>query len=128
MVAYTSKYVATQTEPTLARVDKQRKGANKVLRNDELETITSTITMLSVIKDYAVNTKESDFYNATGISTVQLDIAIKKLQLIEVNTRAKKKQHSEKANNWNKTHPERHREINRDSARRNYKKKGDDQR
>lgn len=115
--------MATQTELALARAEKQRKGVNEVLRNDELETVTSTITMLSVIRDYTVNTEESDFYNATGISTIQLDIAIKKLQLIEANARIKKKQRSEKANDWNKAHPERHREINRDSARKNYKKK-----
>lgn len=116
--------VVRKAEQCLARAEKQRKGVNKVLRNDELETITSTITMLSIIKDYAVNTNESDFHNATGISAVHLDIAIKKLQLIEVNTRVKKKQSSEKANEWNKAHPERHCEINRDSAKRNYKKKG----
>ena len=95
-----------------------------MLTNEELDTIRATIHMLSVIEDYTIATESDDFYDITGISTVRLDIAIKKLQLIEVNTRIKKKQHSEKANAWNKAHPERHRETSRNSARRNYKKKG----
>lgn len=95
-----------------------------MLRNDELKTITSTIHMLSVIKDYTIATESDDFYDITGISTVRLDIAIKKLQLIEVDTRIKKKQQSEKTNEWNKAHPDQHRKHSRDYARRTYKKKG----
>lgn len=80
--------------------------------------------MLSVIKDYTMTTESKDFYDITGISTKYIDITLNRLQTIKTKTIIAKRQQSEKANAWNKAHPERHREINRDSARRNSKKKG----
>ena len=94
-----------------------------MLTNRELDTITATIHMLSVIEDYTIATESDDFYDMTGISTKYISIILNRLQTIKTKTIISKKQQSEKANAWNKAHPERHREINRDSARRNYKKK-----
>lgn len=94
-----------------------------MLTNRDLDTIRATIHMLSVIEDYTTATESHDFYDITGISTKYISIILNRLQAIKTKTIISKKQQSEKANEWNKAHPERHREINRDSARRNYKKK-----
>lgn len=105
--------MATQTEPTLARVDKQRKEGHAMLTNKELDTIRATIHTLSAIKDYTIATESHDFYDVTGVSTKYIDSILKRLQIIKTKTIIAKKRQSEKANEWNKAHPERHNEINK---------------
>lgn len=94
-----------------------------MLTNKELNTIISTITMLTAIKDYAINIDDNNLYNVTGITVANIQSTIKELQAIKVKTLTIKKSRSDHANAWNKAHPDQHRKHSRDYARRTYKKR-----
>lgn len=90
-----------------------------MLKNKELETISNASVLLQYLKLYAQS--DDSFYEDTGVSITHIDELTTELQHIH-NTYALKKMHaSEKANEWNKAHPDAHRKHNRDYAR---KKKG----
>jgi hypothetical protein len=84
-----------------------------MLKNQELENIKHIQTLLSIIKEYTL--EDNDFYNFTKITTKDIDKSIKSLNEICVKTITQKKIQSKKSNLWNKTHAERHNEINKKS-------------
>lgn len=89
-----------------------------MLKNSELKDISYAISMLTAIKIYAINQDSSEFYDNTGITIIDIERQIKALEKIHLNTTLQKKKCSEQANKWNKTHIERHREINKNYERR----------
>lgn len=92
-----------------------------MLKNEELKQLNHIKTLLNIIKDYSINEDTNDFYDKTGITILDLDRSIKALQQIHTTSMIKHKEHSDRANNWNKSHPEQHRKHSRDYERRKRK-------
>lgn len=90
------------------------------MKNQELKDIENVITLLTVFKQYSINS--NNLYDDLKVTTIDIDKKIKDLQDIHCKYMAEKKLHSEKSNAWNKTHKERHNEINKAYNRR--KKEG----
>ena len=90
-----------------------------MLKNKELETISNASVLLQYLKLYAQS--DDSFYEDTGVSTTRIDEITTELQQIHNTYALKKMRASEKANEWNKAHPDAHRRHSRDCAR---KKKG----
>lgn len=87
-----------------------------MLTNQEVKDIESTIILLTAVFDYA-NTKGT-LYKDTGLTAYEIDQKIVKLNRIYTKTITQKKKASEKANAWNKAHPDKHRKHNKDYAKR----------
>ena len=81
------------------------------MKNQELKEIENVITLLTVFKQYSLNS--NNLYNDLKITTNDIDKKIKYLQNIHCKYITEKKIQSEKANAWNKAHKERHCEINK---------------
>ena len=93
-----------------------------MLKNENLKQINSTITLLTVIKLYLLENDPTDFIDKTGIDLVDIQHNIKNLMAIHTQESLKHIKASEKANAWNKAHPEQHRKHSRDSHRRHPRK------
>ena len=94
------------------------KGGMEMLKNSELTDISKSITLLTTIKIYLLENNTADFIDKTGIDLIDIQQNIKALQQIHTTSMVKHKEHSERVNNWNKSHPEQHRKYNRDYERR----------
>lgn len=83
-----------------------------MLTNKELEAISQTIDLLNTIEE------NMSYYigNELNITDNELLDSIKKLHDIYSIQKMKKSIASYKTNNWNKTHPEKHREHNKKYA------------
>lgn len=86
-----------------------------MLKNEELNMINEARTILMWLDNYTE--KHDDFYKTTHIPNEDIRRATAQLHYIYTKYSLKKQQASEKANEWNKTHPERHRLHSRESAR-----------
>lgn len=94
------------------------KGGVEMLKNNELADISKSITLLTTIKMYLLENDATDFIDKTGVDLIDIQHNIKALQQIHSKHVIKHKENSEKANNWNKLHPEQHRKHSRDYERR----------
>jgi hypothetical protein len=93
-----------------------------MLKNENLKQINNTITLLTTIKLYLLENDVEDFIDKTGIDLVDIQHSIKDLIAIHTQETLKHKQASEKANAWNKAHPEEHRRHSREAHRRHPRK------
>ena len=89
-----------------------------MLKNENLKQISSTITLLTVIKQYLLETDPTDFIDKTGIDLIDIQHTIKALTHIHTVEKLKHLKASEQANKWNKANPEKHRKNSRDYERR----------
>lgn len=89
-----------------------------MLKNSELADISKSITLLTTIKMYLLENNAADFIDKTGIDLIDIQQSIKALQQIHITSMIQHKEHSERANTWNKSHPEQHRKHSRDYERR----------
>lgn len=89
-----------------------------MLKSNELTDISKSITLLTTIKVYLLENDPTDFIDQTGIDLIDIQQSIKALQQIHTTSMIKRKEHSERANNWNKSHQEQHRKHSRDYERR----------
>lgn len=85
-----------------------------MLTNKELTNIQNTITLLKNIEKSAY----FDFYVEFGVTQEALLDSIEQLETIYTKAKALKVKQSASANAWNKAHPERHREINKQYEKR----------
>lgn len=95
-----------------------------MLKNEDLKQINSTITLLTTIKLYLLENDPTDFIEKTGIDLIDIQHSIRNLITIHTQETMKHINASEKANAWNKTHPEQHRRHSRDYERRKKALKG----
>lgn len=89
-----------------------------MLKNEDLKQINSTITLLTTIKLYLLENDPTDFIEKTGIDLIDIQHSIRNLITIHTQETLKHLKASEKANAWNKAHPEQHRKHSRDYERR----------
>lgn len=89
-----------------------------MLKNEDIKQISYATTLLAIVKEYALDEETTDFYEKTGITILDIDKSIKHLTHIHTTETIKHLQASEKANKWNKAHPEQHRKHSRDYERR----------
>lgn len=95
-----------------------------MLKNEDLKQINSTITLLTTIKLYLLENDPTDFIEKTGIDLIDIQHSIRNLITIHTQETLKHINASEKANAWNKAHPEQHRRHSRDYERRKKALKG----
>lgn len=95
-----------------------------MLKNENLKQINNTITLLTTIKLYLLENDPTDFIDKTGVDLVDIQHNIKNLITIHTEETLKHLKASEKANAWNKAHPEQHRRHSRDYERRKKVLKG----
>ena len=95
-----------------------------MLKNENLKQINSTITLLTTIKLYLLENDPTDFIEKTGIDLIDIQHSIRNLTTIHTQETMKHINASEKANAWNKAHPEQHRRHSRDYERRKKALKG----
>ena len=89
-----------------------------MLKNEDLKQISSTITLLTIIKQYLLETDPTDFIDKTRIDLIDIQHTIKALTHIHTVEKLKHLKASEQANKWNKANPEKHRKHSRDYERR----------
>lgn len=89
-----------------------------MLKNEDLKQISSTITLLTIIKQYLLETDPTDFIDKTRIDLIDIQHTIKNLTHIHTVEKLKHLKASEQANKWNKANPEKHRKHSRDYERR----------
>ena len=95
-----------------------------MLKNEDLKRINSAITLLTTIKLYLLENDPTDFIDKTGVDLVDIQHSIRNLITIHTQETMKHLKASEKANAYNKAHPEKHTEINRRYEKRKRNKKG----
>ena len=95
-----------------------------MLKNEDLKRINSAITLLTTIKLYLLKNDPTDFIDKTGVDLVDIQHSIRNLITIHTQETMKHLKASEKANAYNKAHPEKHREINRRYEERKRNRKG----
>ena len=93
-----------------------------MLKNENLKQISNTIALLTAIKSYLLENDVADFIDKTGIDIVDIQRNIKNLMTIHMQETLKHRKASEKANAWNKAHPEEHRKHSREAQRRHPRK------
>lgn len=93
-----------------------------MLKNENLNQISNTIALLTAIKLYLLENDVADFIDKTGIDIVDIQRNIKNLMTIHMQETLKHIKASEKANAWNKAHPEEHRRHSREAQRRHPRK------
>lgn len=91
-----------------------------MLKNEELTMLTKAIVMLEVLQQYAINI--DTFCEDTGMSIKDMYEVEQGLIHIQTTHRLKHIEASQKANAWNKAHPEQHRKHSRESERRRNRK------
>ena len=89
-----------------------------MLRNEDIKAISKAHTLLGMIWAYAIDIDNNELYEKTGVTIKDLHDSMKALNHIHVQETMKHLKASEKSNAWNKAHPERHREINKEYERR----------
>ncbi len=87
-----------------------------MLKRNELQTISDASILIQYLKQYAQS--DDSFYKDTGISIPYLENTIEELQSIYIKYAEEKIKASERANAYNKAHPEKHRQLNREYAKR----------
>lgn len=92
------------------------------MTNKEMEQIQNAITLLTTLQDHAIHSET--FMNDTGITICTITKCINSLREIHLKEAITKARYRKQANEWNKAHPERHREYNKEWARQNRAKKG----
>ena len=95
-----------------------------MLKNEDLKQINNTITLLTTIKLYLLENDPTDFIDKTSIDLIDIQHNIRNLITIHTQETLKHLRASEKANAYNKAHPEKHREINRRYEERKRNRKG----
>ena len=90
-----------------------------MLTNKELQIISTANIMLLYLRQVA--TENADFTNKTGITTSAIDEIVNEFTHMHTKYALQKIHASERANAWNKAHPEQHRKHNNDY---NKRKKG----
>lgn len=98
-----------------------------MLKNEDLKQINNTITLLTTIKLYLLENDPTDFIDKTSIDLIDIQHNIRNLITIHTQETLKHLRASEKANAYNKAHPEKHREINRRYEERKRNRKGGEQ-
>lgn len=93
-----------------------------MLKNEDLKQISKAQTLLCVIWQYSIDSDE--LYEKTGITTRDIHSCMRALSHIHTVETLKHLKASEKANAYNKAHPEKHREINRRYEKRKRNNKG----
>ena len=96
-----------------------------MLKNEDLKQISKAQTLLCIIWQYSIDSDE--LYEKTGITTKDIHSCMRALSHIHTVETLKHLKASEKANAYNKTHPEKHREINRRYEERKRNRKGGEQ-
>lgn len=95
-----------------------------MLKNEDLKQISKAQTLLGMIWAYAIELDSNELYEKTGVTTKDLNDCMRALNHIHTVETLKHLKASEKANAYNKAHPEKHREINRRYEERKRNKKG----
>ena len=93
-----------------------------MLKNENLRQINNAVTLLTAIKLYLLENDVENFIDKTGIDIIDIQQNIKNLISIHTQETLKHLQASEKANAWNKAHPEEHRRHSREAHRRHPRK------
>lgn len=89
-----------------------------MLKNKDLKAISKAHTLLGMIWAYTIDIDNNELYNETRITSKDLLDSMNALNHIYVQETMKHLRASEKANAWNKAHPEQHRKHSKDSERR----------
>lgn len=92
-----------------------------MLKNEELKQLSQVAMVLSLIREYELS--NDMFYEDTGLAVKDIDRSLKDLASIQAKYRLKHIQSSQKANAYNKAHPEKHRKLNRDCYKRKKERK-----
>ncbi len=88
-----------------------------MLKNEELKSLEKVTIALTLVKLYSL--EDNDFYEKTKLTTKAIDTCINEVNHIIAKTTLQKRLCSDKANAYNKAHPEKHREYNKAYERRN---------
>ena len=87
-----------------------------MLKRNELKTISDASILIQYLKQYAQS--DDSFYEDTGVSIHYIENTIEELQSIYIKYAEEKIKASERANAYNKAHPEKHRQLNKEYAKR----------
>lgn len=87
-----------------------------MLKRNELKTISDASILIQYLKQYAQS--DDSFYEDTGVSIPCIENTIEELQNIYIKYAEEKIKASERANAYNKAHPEKHKQLNREYAKR----------
>lgn len=94
-----------------------------MLTNKELQQISRTLTLLTKIKLNEIEKENSTLFDETGITIAEIQKNIKNLNHILTHYSIEKMKQSDKVAQYHKDNAEKHREYNREWARKNYQKK-----
>lgn len=89
-----------------------------MLRNDELKQIRDTYFLLNILFKYATDPDNTDLYDKTGITSKDILKCMNGLSHIEAEEAVRHIKANTRSNEYNKAHPERHRQLARESAKR----------
>ncbi len=89
-----------------------------MLKNEDIKEIRATYLLLNIIYKYTIDPDSTELYDKTGITSRDILKCMKALSHIEAEETVKHITSNKKSNEYNKAHPERHRQLVKESAKR----------
>lgn len=94
-----------------------------MLTNKELTQISNAIPAFTTIKVAFLESEDFNLYEQTGLTLIDIERNIKALNHIHTHYALEKMKQSDKVAQYHKDNAEKHREYNREWARKNYQRK-----
>lgn len=94
-----------------------------MLKNEAIKQIRDTYFLLNIIYKYATDTDSSELYDKTGITSKDILKCMKELSRIEAEETIKHITSNKRSNEYNKAHPERHRQLQKEYDKRHKEKR-----
>lgn len=89
-----------------------------MLKNEAIKQIRDTYFLLNIIYKYATDTDSSELYDKTGITSKDILKCMKELSRIEAEETIKHITSNKRSNEYNKAHPEKHRQLQKEYSKR----------
>ena len=89
-----------------------------MLKNEDIKQIRATYLLLNIIYKYTIDLDSTELYDKTGITSRDILKCMKALSHIEAEETVKHITSNKRSNEYNKAHPERHRQLAKESAKR----------